>query len=326
MNTKRLSLTVALLLVILISLAPKNGGGGKGGGGGAKPPVGGGGGGGRIGALVAAGSNMEEATINWQGTDIKNALEIAKPNKRVVFIYFYFNNKDETPANYDTKLAEYSDKRAVFCKIFVRTDTKGKIVEPETAEFFAKNKLAASTVSALLDYYGNLLFSTSGQMQGDKIMSTIDTGDKKACDIESDFSKRYEKAEKLEKEKKTSDLIKALQQIVNDKNQGYPAIEKSKGKLDELDKAATEEHNKVVKAYSATPEEERDKDKVVKELETIQKAYKGLPAEKLILQSINQVKKGEMPTIPAEPQRSSDRNVGEEPAPTEGKEETESGG
>ncbi|MBI4713024.1 MAG: hypothetical protein HY762_06975 [Planctomycetes bacterium] len=291
MNYKHINIIIALLVVMLISLAPLGGGGG-----GAKPPVGGGG----LGAKIAAGSTMEETPINWRGATIKEALKIAKPNKRVVFIYFYFNSKDEFPANYDAKLAEYSDKRAVFSKIFVRTDTKGKIVEPEVTEFFAKHKLSAATVTVLLDYYGNLLFSAPGQMQADKIMSTIDTGDKKACDIESDFNKRYEKAEKLEKEKKTADLIKALQQIVNDKNQCYPAIDKSRAKLDELDKAATQEHNKIVKAYGDTPEEERDKDKTAKELENLQKAYKGLPVEKLLQQSISQIKKGETPSAPEE--------------------------
>lgn len=308
---KHIGIVVALLVVMLVSLAPR-GGGGKAGGGGAKPPAGGGGGGG-LGAKIAAGSTMEETPINWQGAAIKEALEIAKPNKRVVFIYFYFNSKDEFPANYDTKLAEYSDKRAVFSKIFVRTDTKGKIVEPEITEFFTKNKLSAATVTVLLDYYGNLLFSAPGQMQSDKIMATIDTGDKKACDIESDFTKRYEKAEKLEKEKKTADLIKALQQIVNDKNQGYPAIEKSRTKLDELDKAAVEEHNKIIKAYAGAPEEERDKDKTAKELENLQKTYKGLPAEKTIQQSIGQIKKGEIPAVPEEAKPDSGQE--KEPAP-----------
>ncbi|MFA5795463.1 MAG: hypothetical protein WC980_10420 [Candidatus Brocadiia bacterium] len=248
---------------------------------------------------------QQEKPLTWQATTLVGALSAAKAQKKVSYIYFYFKDKEDFPKNYDEALLGYSDKRAVFARILVKTDNKGKIVDDDLSSFFTKHKLAKSANAVLLDQYGNLL-STVATTAPNKITAAIDSADKKVAGIGTDFKQRDEKAAKLEKElekdrvKKTPEYIKALVQIAEDKYQGYPSVEKAKGKLKELDQSALNEYKNIIKAYSETAEDEREPEKVTGQLDSLAKTYKGLPAEKTVQEGIKTIKKGELPAITEE--------------------------
>lgn len=250
-------------------------------------------------------SLKEEKPITWQATSLAGAIAAAKSQKKVSYLYFYLKDKEDFPKNYDGTLAGYSENRAVFAKIFVKTDDKGKIVGDDVSAFFAKHKLAKGTNAVLLDPYGNFL-NTVSSTAANKITAAIDSADKKVISIEADFKQRSEKAAKLEKEldkdraKKMPEYIKALLQIAEDKYQGYPAVEKAKDKLKELDKAALGEYKAIVKAYLETEEEEREPETAIGQLDSIVKTYKGLPSEKTAQESIKIIKKGELPSLAEE--------------------------
>ncbi|MFH1228501.1 MAG: hypothetical protein V1701_11455 [Planctomycetota bacterium] len=304
---QRFYASVAVLMVIsLLTLAGKPGGGG----GNQKPSPG------DLKKLLgrpdAPAGEQSKTDINWQAASLVKALSAAKTQKKILYVYFYFENKEEFPSNYDETLKTYSEERAVFAKVFVKTDTKNKIVDPDAAEFFAKNKFSNATTQAIIDCYGNFL-STVISVAFNKITAAIDAGDKKTADIESDLNTRLEKAQKIEsaKEKKMPDIIKAYQQIASDKYQGYPAVEKAQKKIREINRSAVEEHNKLVKEYLKTAEDEREPDALAAKLEELKKTYKGLPCEKDIQENLAALKKGALPQAIAEP----------EPEPAPAKEE-----
>jgi hypothetical protein len=243
-------------------------------------------------------SSTEELTIKWQADSLSEATAIATKQKKVIYVYFYFQSKDDFPANFNANLKWYSEARAIFSKIFVKTDRKNKIVDPELAEFFTQHKLPNSNIGVSLDYYGNFL-ATVSSITGKVIPTSIDDADEKMADIERDLDQRYEDATQLEKtkDKKIPDVIKAYQQITLEGYKGYPAIEKAKAKLKTLDTDATNEHNSIIRAYYVKPEDKRDPKDAIKKLEVILQTYKGLLAENLIQSSLNTFKKGEVPAL-----------------------------
>lgn len=275
------------------------------------------------GKAKSSSTSAEELPLTWQGASISAAIGTAGAQKKVAFVYFYFQDKDDFPINYDDTLQRYSDERAIFGRVFVRTDSKGKITDPETDKFFTEHKLGRAATAVMLDQYGNFLSVMPGPFASNKITAAIDAADKQSADIDADFNKRYDKADKLVKDKKTPEMIKLLQQIVDDKYKGYPAIDKSRDKLAELDKAALAEHNDIIKAYHEIPEDDREPEETIKKLEPLAKTYKGLPAEKVMQESIALLKKGELPPLPVvePPKEEPKKEVSPAPAP-EGQEST----
>ena len=262
----------------------------------------------------------QEKPITWLATSLADGMSIARSQKKVLYAYFYFEDKDDFPKNYDDTLMSYSEDRAVFAKVFVKTDSRGKIVEEELNEFFARHRLSKGPNAVLLDYYGNFL-DTVSSTASNKITPAIDDADKKIADIEGGLNHRYEKAIKLEKEleknrdRKMPEYIKALNQVAEDKFQGYPSVEEAQDKLKELDKTVVDEHNSIIKAYHETEEEDRDPDEAVNKLEPLAKTYKGLPAEKLVQESIGLLKKGQLPPLPKEPEQATDDEEAKKDAP-----------
>jgi len=263
-----------------------------------------------------------EVQLDWQGGGITSVIQTASIQKRIIFVYFYFDNaKEQFPANYDTKLQKYSQERAVFADIFVVTtkDKKGKvrIVDNFTASFFDKNKLPFSAIAFALDPYGNILDKMLPIITISKIMPFLDAAEKKFIGIQTDLDKRYDRAEKLLKEAELnsgkdkesdririiSESIKALQEIIKTGYEGYEATKKSYEKLDNLNERARQEYLALLKDYASLEKELQDPVNVVPELEKVMNTYKGLPVEQEIKDVINAVKKGEIPPLPKEPDK-----------------------
>jgi hypothetical protein len=262
----------------------------------------------------------QEKPITWLATSLTGGIGIAKSQKKVLYAYFYFEDKDDFPKNYDETLMRYSEDRAVFARIFVKTDSKGKIMDDEVSNFFTQNKLAKGSTGALLDCYGNFL-NTVSSTASNKITPAIDDADTKIADIEVGLNKKYEKAAKLEKElekdraKKMPDYIKALISVAEDKYQGYPSVEKAQDKLKELDNTAFDAHKTIIKEYRETDEEEREPEDAIEQLDGLVKTYKGLPTEKLAQESIAIIKKGELPPLPEETKQAPAKEEAKKDAP-----------
>lgn len=262
----------------------------------------------------------QEKPITWLATSLTGGIGIAKSQKKALYAYFYFEDKDDFPKNYDETLMRYSEDRAVFARIFVKTDSKGKIMDDEVSNFFTQHKLTKGTNAVLLDYYGNFL-NTVSSTAANKITPAIDDADTKIADIEGGLNQRYEKAAKLEKElekdrpKKMPEYIKVLRQVAEDKYQGYPSVEKAQDKLKELDDAAFDEHKAIIKEYRETDDEEREPKEAIEQLEGLVKTYKGLPTEKLAQESIAIIKKGELPPLPEETKQAPAKEEAKKDAP-----------
>ena len=258
--------------------------------------------------------NPDEVELNWQSETISAAIQTASSDKKIILIYFYFNyEKEQFPANYDTKLQKYSQERAVFAKMFVVTDKdkKGKIwiMDTATASFFDKNKLPFSAVALALDPYGNLMDKMVLPITISKIMPFLDAAQKKFIGIQTDLDKRYDKAEKLLKEAESnsgkdkenarirtiSEAIKTLKEIIKTPYEGYEAIKKSYDKSDNVNEKARKEYLALLKDYVALEKELQDPVNVVPELEKVMNTYKGLPVEQEIQGVIKNVKEGKIP-------------------------------
>lgn len=257
--------------------------------------------------------NPDEVKLNWQAETISAAIQTASSDKKIIFIYFYFNHeKEQFPANYDTKLQKYSQERAVFANIFVMTDKdkKGKIwiMDTATASFFDRNKLPFSAVAAALDPYGNLMDKMMPTITISKIMPFLDAAEKKFIGIRTDLDKRYDKAEKLLKEaelnsgkdkenartRTISEAIKILKEIIKIPCEGYETIKKSYDKLNDVNEKSRKEYLALLKDYVSLEKELQDPVNVVPELEKVMNTYKGLPVEQEIQDVIKNVKEGKI--------------------------------
>ncbi|MEW6027641.1 MAG: hypothetical protein AB1599_10170 [Planctomycetota bacterium] len=252
------------------------------------------------------------AELNWQADSLSAAVNTATHDKKVAFVYFYFKDKEDFPANYDTKLQKLSNETYLFAKIFVATDKdkNGRMfISDGNAEFFDKNKLPQSTIAVALDPYGNLLDKLVPPMSAPKIIPFMENADKKYKYILNDLNGRYEKADKMlseiesapekDKEVKKMKLIpeaaKTLLSVVNGGYEGYPVIEKANGKLGELDAEGRVEYLKLMKEYAAMDKELRDPKSVIPGMEKVVKIYKGLPVEQEIRDAMKDVKEKNIP-------------------------------
>ncbi|MDI6789049.1 MAG: hypothetical protein QME51_11815, partial [Planctomycetota bacterium] len=230
--------------------------------------------------------DADALALNWQAEQIIPAVKSAAKDKKVIFIYFYFNKeKEDFPPNYDKKLVKESEEKYIFAKVLVSTykNTKtGKIlISDDNAEFFVKHKIPLSPIGVALDPYGNLMDKLAPPMSAPKIIPFLNSAEKKYLSLENDFNTRYNNGEKLlneiesatgdEKERKrtknTPETIKLLQGITKTEYEGYPAIKKSETKLKELNKRATKEYSEMVKNYTFLDEELRNPKTITPELE-----------------------------------------------------------
>ncbi|MFA5793738.1 MAG: zf-HC2 domain-containing protein [Candidatus Brocadiia bacterium] len=227
----------------------------------------------------------------WNINSMENLLQQALATKQLVMVYFYFSSKDYFPKNRDEKLMEYSTRRAIFTKIFVTIDQSNKITDAWLGEFFSKNKLDHSAQCVILDYYGNMIQSVTKPLATNKITAAIDAADKKIYEIKSDFNTSYTKAEALGNSGKITEQIKILTGLLKKPYTGYPAIEKARIKLDNINQQALSDQKSIIQKYiDVADEDDRDIDMAIKELENLARQYKGLAAEKEIRDSINRVK------------------------------------
>lgn len=280
------------------------------------PPRGGGGTGGSTGSGSSSGSAAEAPEVlepNWQADSLSSAVNAASHDKKVVFVFFYFNkDKDVFPANYDAKLQKLSNEKYVFAKILVTTDKdkQGRVfISDDNASFFEKHKLALSVIGAALDPYGNLMDKLTLPMSAPKITPFMENAEKKYNGILTDLNNRCERAEKAlsdidatpDKDKETRKMklmpeaTKTLLGIVNSDYEGYQAIEKANDKLGEINKDGRAEYLKLMKEYSSLDKELRDPKSINPQLEKLMKIYKGLPIEQDIKDDMKDIKDGKIP-------------------------------
>ena len=230
-----------------------------------------------------------------------------------MFIYFYFNkDKEEFPANYDTKLQKLSNEKYTFAKILVVTDKdkQGRVfISDGNASFFQRHKFAQSAIGVALDPYGNLMDKLPPPMSGPKIIPFMEMAEKKYNGILADLNGRYEWADKMlselestpEKDKEIRKMklipetVKTLLGIVNSDYEGYQAIEKANAKLGELNKDGRAEYLKLMKEYISLDKELRDPKSITPELEKVIRIYKGLPVEQEIKDTMKELKDGNIP-------------------------------
>ena len=190
-------------------------------------------------------------------------------------------------------------------------DKKGKIfiADPVNASFFDKYKLSFSPIAVALDPYGNLLDKLLPQMTSSKILSFLDTAEKKFIEIQTYLNRRYDGVEKLliqmesasGKEKESTRIkiiqkvIKILQEIIKTQFEGYEAITKSHAKLDSINQKAKTEYSNILKDYVALDKECQKPESIIPELEKVMKIYKGLQVEQKIKDGIKDIKEGENP-------------------------------
>ncbi|MFH1227580.1 MAG: zf-HC2 domain-containing protein [Planctomycetota bacterium] len=230
----------------------------------------------------------------WYTGSLEDIIQEACSKKRLVLVYFYFSSRDSFPKNPDETLMRYSRERALFTQICVQIDKNGKIIEPKISEIFNKNKLNSSAQCVILDYYGNLIEKVTS-MGTNKITAAIDSADKDIVEIESALSKNYAKAEKFGGEKKTAEQIKALRDIINKGYVGYETIKQAHNDLEALNQQAIDAKSAILAKYIDVDEYDADPDTAVKELETLIKTYKGLPAENDLREAIKVIKKSQAP-------------------------------
>lgn len=234
-------------------------------------------------------------TVAWQTGSLQDIINQAGDAEQLALVYFYFSNKDTFPQNYNEKLMQYSQERAVFTRIFVPTDETGKITDPGTEALFKRHKLPNSAQCVIFDYYGNLIHIVPKPLGTNKIAAAIDEATKKAASLESALDKYYTRAERLGQEGKIPEQIKSLQSIINTGYNGYPPVVKAQNKLSVLNQQAITAQNDILKNYMEVPADRQAPDKALEELELIQRNYRGLPAEKEIEQNKRRVQDSQTP-------------------------------
>lgn len=252
-------------------------------------------GGGRTGGLGGT-LRGDEYKIVWQTDVLNKALTLAREQKKLLFLYLYFSNKEEDlMPDYDKTIHKYSKKQTVFAKVLIRTGSKGKIFDESVAKFFAihkLDKLPRKPIAFILDQFGNLHNKVTPPFTTIKITSAIAKTDKKVIDIKQDFDKRYEKAMKFWEKDEPSKVIKELNRIVSTNWQGYKLFEQARKDLKELSKPGEDELKEIIKDFLAKEESKRDKEVILSELKNLCKAYKDLPVSEKIKKAINLIKKG----------------------------------
>ncbi|MBI5779054.1 MAG: hypothetical protein HZA49_06320 [Planctomycetes bacterium] len=251
--------------------------------------------------------------LNWQADTLSSAINTASHEKKVVFVYFYFNkDKEDFPANYDAKLQKLSSEKYIFAKILVVTDKdkNGRVfISDGNASFFEKHKLAHSAIGVAFDPYGNLMDKLAPPMSAPKIVPFMENAEKKYESILTDLDNRYERADKMfselestpekDKELRKGKLIpeatKTLLSIVNSIYEGYQSVEKANTKLGELNEDGRAEYLKLMKEYALLDKELRDPKSVTPEMEKLMKIYKGLPVEQEIKDAMKDVKEKNIP-------------------------------
>ncbi|MBI4712730.1 MAG: hypothetical protein HY762_05450 [Planctomycetes bacterium] len=235
--------------------------------------------------------------INW--TKYDDALG-ASGNKQVMLV-FLGTEKDRYTLTEKTKILATSEVfNMQFVAVILERDDL-KIIKEIIAnkppadkpkreiEIAAKYKVTALPKVLGCDCYGSELqtvepefLKSAGKL--DKLARELKD---KQTKLETDLGKQYTKAEKsFDKEKEKNSFSPAtigdLQKIA--KYTGYEPCAKAQSKLDEINKVADDEFN------AAAGNAEADPKAALKELENIQKKYKGLPAGTKAEEKIKELK------------------------------------
>lgn len=250
--------------------------------------------------------------LSWQSESLSAAVNTAAQDKKVVFVYFFFKDKDDFPPNYDAKFQKLSAEKYIFAKVWVATDKdkNGRaFISDGNAEFFRKHNQSLSPVGVALDPYGNLMDKLAPPMSGPKVTPFLEMAEKKYQGILADLNSRYDKSEKLlselestpEKElearkmKLIPEAVRMLNSIVSVSYEGYPAIGKAEKKLGRLDKEGRGAYFKLMKDYVEIDPALRSPKHIMPELEKLTKTYKGLPVEQEIKNDMKEIKAGKIP-------------------------------
>ncbi len=254
--------------------------------------------------IIKAPVDLEEYEPNWKTDDFSRAFKIARSENKLLFLYCYFKDKEDLATNYDANLQEYSQRRAVFAKILVRTDSKGEVVDDEIIEFYKKHKLPKGAMALVLDRHGNLIEKLAIPAASNKITAAIDNADKKTADLEKDLTRRWEKVKELQKKEKPTEVIRELNAIIKTGWEGYEVFLDAQAEIDKLDKPYAAKYREFVKQYLDAKKEdlsadevERNKDVLVRQLEVLAKEAKDLPAEATAKEAVACLKKNELPPL-----------------------------
>jgi len=274
-------------------------------------------------------TTVEELVINWQGDSLTAALKASAKEKKITFVYFYFNPEKELfPPNYDPRLKKCSVDQYIFTKIHAKNykDKTGKIclIDLVNADFFADNKLPMNAIAVALDIYGNMLDKLALPLTPVKIINFLDAAERKFSNNTNDLNKRCDKALGLlqdadspivkDKDKKIQDAIKILAEISKNELKGYEVIKKARDKLTELNDKAIRECAEILKDYATWEKDLQDPKAVTPELEKVLDVYKGLPAEQSIKDDIKSIKEGKIPEWVTKEIDKDKQKAAEEPA------------
>jgi len=230
--------------------------------------------------------------VRWETDDISKAFKIASKEKKLVFMYFYFTEKDDFPSKYDRKLREYGEIKIVFTKFFVRTTAKGAITNERISEIFANYNLPKKSIGLVFDQFGSLLDRIMPPVNAGALISCFDRADKKIKDIEKYLAKQWEKVEEFKKKESRAEMVKELNKIIKTGWQGYAVFLNAQAELDAVNSQFIEKHNTIVGEYFKQDEKKRDKDAIIARLQDLLSESEGSPAETIIKDTIEKVTKG----------------------------------
>jgi hypothetical protein len=243
----------------------------------------------------SSGSTVDEVGIKWKTNKFDESSNLRQKEKKPLYIYFYFSEKEKFPPNYDKELLKYSEEKAVFANVFVEVNKKGEITDEKIGEFYKNNRLSKSGVAVILDKYGNLMEKLSISSPSSMILDAFERAEQKTEESKKDLSKRWDKVKKHKEKENKAEMIKELNQIIKNNNwRGYEVFVAAEKELNGLNEPLNLRLKEITRKYMAGDRnDESNRKETVAQLEDLRKESKDLPAETAIQAAIEKAKKGD---------------------------------